>query len=80
MIQNLALKIAYKHIKDSWITRFINCQKIHLISKWTTGMDSVYHEADSEAQYKLYFDSLYQKIQKYNVDPAYTYNMHEKTS
>jgi hypothetical protein len=41
-------------------------------------MDCICHEADLEAKYKLYFDLLYQKIWKYNVDPVYTYNMDEK--
>jgi hypothetical protein len=78
MIQNFASQIAHKHVRDGWVIHFINWQKIHLISKWTTGMDCVCHEADSEAKYKLYFDLLHQKIQKYNVDPVHTYNMVEK--
>jgi hypothetical protein len=42
-------------------------------------MDRVCHEADSEAKYKLYFDLLHQKIQKYNVNPVHTYNINEKS-
>jgi hypothetical protein len=78
MIRNYASQIAHEHVGDGWVTRFINRQKIHLISKWTTGMDRVCHKADSEAKYKLYFDLLHQKMQEYNVDPAHTYNMDEK--
>jgi hypothetical protein len=78
MIQNFASQIAHEHVGDGWVTRFINRQKIHLISKWTTGMDCVHHKAYSEAKYKLYFDLLYQKMQEYNMDPAHTYNMDEK--
>jgi hypothetical protein len=78
MIQNFASQIVYKHVRDGWVIRFINRQKIHLISKWTTGMDHICHEADSDAKYKLYFDHLHQEIQKYNVDLVHTYNMDEK--
>jgi hypothetical protein len=49
-----------------------------IISKWTTGMDRNYHQADSETKYTLYFDLLHSKMREYNILPRHTYNVDEK--
>jgi hypothetical protein len=78
MIKNFSSEVAKRQLGESWVTRFINRNKIHLISKWTTGIDRNRHQADSETKYRLYFDLLHSKMREYNILPCHTYNMDEK--
>jgi hypothetical protein len=78
MIKRFASGIAQDPVGKGWVTRFINKHHDQLISRWTSGMDYVRHQADSEAKYKLYFDLLYRKTEEYEVLPENTYNMDEK--
>ena len=78
MIRNFASTIAKELVSESWVNRFIHRHSIHLISRWTTGMDSNRHNADSEDKYRLYFDYLHSKIDQYQIEPRHTYNMDEK--
>ena len=78
MIRNFASTIAKEPVSESWVDRFINRYNIHLISRWTAGMDSNRHNTNSEDKYRLYFNYLHGKINKYQIDPRYTYNMDEK--
>lgn len=59
MIRNFASHVAKERLSESWVTRFINRHKVHLISRWVIGMDRKRHQADSEAKYKLYFNLLH---------------------
>jgi hypothetical protein len=78
MIINFASQVAHRQLSETWVTHFINRHSIHLISRWSTGIDSVRHQADSGYKYKLYFDLLFTKIQEYEIEPGNTYNMDEK--
>jgi hypothetical protein len=78
MIQNFASSVAKEPVSESWVTRFINNNSVHLISQYSTGMDANRHNADSYAKYKLYFNLLQRKIAEYKVDAEHTYNMDEK--
>lgn len=78
MIRNFASPIAKRELSRRWVDRFCDRHRIDLISKNTTGIDRVRHQADSPAKYNEYFDLLYHKIKKYNVQPENTYNMDEK--
>jgi hypothetical protein len=78
MIQNFASTIAKELVSESWVTRFINRHSIHMISRWTTAMDSNRHNADLEDKYRLYFDYLYRKIDYYQIEPRHSYDMNEK--
>lgn len=78
MIRNFASAVAKEPVSESWVTRFINKYTIDLISKYSTGMDSDRHNADSHLKYKLYFNLLQAKIDKYNVKVEDTYNIDEK--
>jgi hypothetical protein len=78
MIQNFASSVAKEHMSESWVTRFINNNSIHLISQYSTGMDANCHNADSYTKYELYFNLLQYKIAEYKVDAEHTYNMDEK--
>jgi hypothetical protein len=51
MTRRFAAEIAHKHVRDGWVTRFIERNKDYLISKWTKGIDAVRHHANSEAKY-----------------------------
>ena len=78
MIANFASAVAKEPVCESWVTSFINRHSIHLISKYSTGMDSGRHNADSYVKYELYFNLLQRKIAEYKVDAEHTYNMDEK--
>jgi hypothetical protein len=78
MIRNFASSLASREVSESWVTRFINRNPTHLISRWQTGMDRDRHKADSEAKYSLYFELLHDKINKYDIQPSHIFNMHEK--
>jgi hypothetical protein len=78
MIRNFSSEIAKRQLGKCWVDRFVKRNKIHLISKWTTGIDRNRHQADSETKYRLYFDLLHSKMREYNILPRHTYNMDEK--
>ncbi|KAK1912749.1 hypothetical protein P3342_004685 [Pyrenophora teres f. teres] len=78
MIRNFSSEVVHQQLSESWVTRFINRHKIHLISKWTTAMDRTRHLADSESKYRLYFELLHQKISEYHLEARDIYNMDEK--
>jgi hypothetical protein len=78
MIQNFASEVAKERCSESWVTRFVNRHKDHLISRWIAGMDRVRHQADSAEKYKLYFDLLQKKTKEYDVKARHTYKMDEK--
>ncbi|KAF7564382.1 uncharacterized protein PtrM4_152110 [Pyrenophora tritici-repentis] len=78
MIRNFASSLVGREVLESWVTRFINRNPTHLISRWQTGMDRNRHKADSEAKYSLYFELLHDKMKEYNVEPSHIFNMDEK--
>jgi hypothetical protein len=78
MIRNFSSEVAHQQLSESWVTRFVNRHKIHLISKWTSAMDQTRHLADSESKYRLYFELLHQKITQYHLEAQDIYNMDEK--
>jgi hypothetical protein len=78
MTRRFACEIGNCHIGNGWVGRFLGRNKHHLTLRWTKSMDVVRHKADSEANYKLYFDLLHQKMKEYDIEPQHTYNMDEK--
>jgi hypothetical protein len=78
MIRNFSSEVAKHQLGERWCDRFIERNQIHLITKWTTGIDRNRHQADSETKYRLYFDLLHSKMREYNILPRHTYNMDEK--
>ncbi|KAF7565281.1 hypothetical protein PtrM4_047150 [Pyrenophora tritici-repentis] len=78
IIRSLASSLAGREVSESWVTRFINRNPTHLISRWQTGMDRNRHKADSGAKYSLYFELLHSKMKEYNVEPSHIFNMDEK--
>jgi hypothetical protein len=65
-------------VGEGWVTRFINRHQDYLITRWTSGIDCVRHDADSGLRYAKYFDLLYYTIKKYKVLPRNTYNIDKK--
>ncbi|KAF2831089.1 hypothetical protein CC86DRAFT_341691 [Ophiobolus disseminans] len=53
MIQNFASHIALELVSELWVLRFLTQHADYLVSKWTSGIDSLRHKADSGAKYKL---------------------------
>jgi hypothetical protein len=78
MIQTFASEVAEQKVSDAWVTRFLNRNHDHLISKWTTGIDRLRHKADSWYKYMKYFELLHAKMKEYHILPDNTYNMDEK--
>ena len=78
MISRFASSLIGREVSESWVTRFINRNDSHLISRWQTGMDRVRHQADSGAKYSLYFDLLHHKMEEYEIEDRLVYNMDEK--
>jgi transposase-like protein len=78
MIRNFASHFNPDGVSDTWVDRFISRNGNHLICKWTSGIDSQRHNANSRAKYKLYFDHLHSKMLRYEIQPHNTYNMNEK--
>jgi hypothetical protein len=75
MVQRFATTVAKEPVGEGWVTRFINRHQDHLITRWTSGIDRVRHDADSGLRYAKYFDLLHHTIEKYEVLPRNTYNM-----
>lgn len=78
VIQTFASEIADVPVSESWVTRFVNRNHDHLISKWTVGIDALRHKAGSRFKYKQYCDPLHGKMHKHDVQPQHTYNIDEK--
>jgi hypothetical protein len=78
MVQNFASAIAKQLVSKSWVTRFINRNKMDIIPHWTAGMDCTRHQADSKWKYRQFFQLLAEKMEKYNIEPGNLYNMDEK--
>lgn len=78
MIQNFASAIAKTEISKSWVTRFINRNRLAIEPHWAPAMDRVRHQTDSEEKYRQFFQLLAEKIEEYNIKLCNTYNMDEK--
>jgi hypothetical protein len=78
MIQNFESAVALWACSKRWVSRFLCQNSAHLCSKWSIGMDCTCIKADSEHSYCYYLKLLHARIQQYNVEPQYIYNMDEK--
>ena len=78
MIINFATPLCRWEPSDTWVTRLIHRHNDHLLTAWTTPMESSRHEADNSERYRLYFDLLTRKVKELKVLSRDTYNMDEK--
>jgi len=56
MVQNFASSIAKEPVSQSWVTRFINRNRITITPHWAPGMDRVRHQADSADKIEYSFN------------------------
>jgi hypothetical protein len=78
IIRRYASQLAPWELGDGWITRFLHRHHIHLISRWSSGLDRPRRHADNLSKFNLYFNLLHDKMEEYDVEPQYSYNMDEK--
>jgi uncharacterized protein YfbU (UPF0304 family) len=78
IIANFASKVAKQEISDAWVTRFLAQNNKNLISKWTSGINQLRHQANSWYKYFKYFKLLHAKIVQYKILPRNLYNIDKK--
>ena len=78
LVRNFSEVVAKNPCSGRWVLRFLQRHNIDLTIKYTTSNNRSRFNADLYDKYKLYFDLLYKKIRKYNVDAWHIYNMDEK--
>jgi hypothetical protein len=78
MIRNFGSAVAERDLSESWVQRFIERNRDHLISRWSTGIDRNRHQADTLDKYDNWFDLLHSKIEEHKIEPRLLYNMDEK--
>lgn len=77
-IRRFATQLAQKELGYHWVDRFVQRYPDLLRPKLVTTMDRNRHRADSKLKYKLYFELLRDKLDRYKVEPRHIYNMDEK--
>jgi hypothetical protein len=78
MIINFATPLCQWEPSEAWVSRLIHRHNDHLLTAWTTPMESSRHKADNGERYRLYFGLLARKVAEFEVDTENTYNMDEK--
>jgi hypothetical protein len=78
MVQQFASQLAGKPVSETWVKRFLRRHPNHLISRSGKAMAKERTKADSGPKYSLYFKLLHEKIEEYNVQPIYIFNIDEK--
>jgi hypothetical protein len=78
IVQQFASELAGKPVSESWVSQFLRRHPNHLISRSGKAMAKERTKADSGAKYSLYFKLLHEKIEEYNVQPIYIFNIDEK--
>jgi hypothetical protein len=78
MIKKFASHFNSNSVSKAWVNRFVRRHSDYLVSKWTSGINSQRHNANSRAKYKLYFNHLHSKMLQYEIQLHNTYNMNEK--
>jgi hypothetical protein len=78
LVRNFGEVVAKRPCSERWVSRFLQRHNVDLTAKYTTGIDRSCFNADLYDKYKLYFNLLYKKIWKHNVEARHIYNMDEK--
>jgi hypothetical protein len=79
MLKNFATPVIGREPSNSWVTNFLNRNKDTPITAWTTPMEKDCHKANCGENYRLYFELLHRKLLQYDLEPAHTYNIDEKS-
>ena len=75
MIQQFASQLAGKPVSESWVDRYLRRHPNHLISRSGKAMAKERTKANLGAKYNLYFKLLHKKIEEYNIQPTYIFNI-----
>ena len=78
ILRNFTTEICGREPGKTWISRFLKKHDLDLISKYTINLDKKRSRADSAYKYSLYFELIRQKIEEYQIEPRYTYNIDKK--
>ena len=58
--------------------KFLKKHDLNLVLRYTISFDKERSKADFTYKYLLYFELIRQKIEEYQIEPRYTYNIDEK--
>ena len=72
------LEIYNKKLGKTWISRFLKRYDLDLVLRYTVNLNKKRSRANSIYKYLFYFELIRQKIEKYQIEPRYTYNIDEK--
>jgi hypothetical protein len=78
MVTAFASQLAGKAPGHCWVSRFVIRHKSELESAYLYNRDLDGHRADSVRSYEVYFNTVNQKIQQYQISEDNIYNMDEK--
>jgi len=78
MVWNFAFEISRITPRKNWVLWFIKCHKDKIKSSYLTPADIARKRADNLYQYKLFYELLKEKIEKYEIKVYNMYNMDEK--
>lgn len=78
ILRNFAKEISGIKPGKHWPSRFLIKYQNKLISRYTTGINSIYKRADLAFKYTLYFELLARKIKEYKIQSENIYNIDKK--
>ena len=78
MVRNFAFEISRITPGKNWVSRFIKRHKDKIKSSYLAPVDIARKRADNPYQYKLFYELLKEKIEKYKIKEHNMYNIDEK--
>jgi len=78
MVTAFASQIAGRAPGHCWVSRFVNRHRSELDSTYLNNLDLERHHADSVYSHEVYYNTVNQKIQQYQISEDNIYNMDEK--
>jgi hypothetical protein len=78
MVTAFASQLAGRAPGHCWVSRFVRRHRSELESAYLNNLDLDRHQADSAHSFQVYFDTVNQKIQQYQISEDNIYNMDEK--
>ena len=79
MVTAFASQLAGRAPGHCWVSRFVRRHRSELESAYLNNLDLERHQADSIHSYEVYFSTVNQKIQQYQISEDNIYNMDEQT-
>ena len=78
MVRNFAFEISRITPKKNWVLQFIKCHKNKIKLSYLAPVDIAYKRANNPYQYKLFYELLKEKIEKYKIEEHNIYNIDKK--